>query len=198
MSEVSLRFEEITEAEFGEFARRHATSPEIGRIGTYLDDRATGDFHDAAAHLFGLYGCERLCAVTSCTIKQNANDRRQVAKLDAIIVDPELRRRGLAELLVCHAFLELLSNPEFDIERIYSFAVHPATVALLTRLSFSPPAATGAPICAIEIDGPMRPRLENACRSQIRSKANHLRIQCALCQKNHKRAKPWCGKVLRN
>jgi hypothetical protein len=197
MSEVSLRFEEITEAVFREFARRHGTSPEVGRIGTYLDERADGEIHDSV-YLFGLFGCERLCAVTSCTIKQNANDRRQVAKLDAIIVDPELRRRGLAELLVCHAFLALLSNPEFDITRIYSFAVHPATVALLTRLSFSRPPATGAPICAVEIDGTARPGFENTCRSQIRSKANHLRIQCALCQKSHKRAKPWCGKVLRN
>ena len=195
MSDVSLRFEEIAEVEFSEFARRHGTSSEVGRIGTYLDDHTDGDIHDAV-HLFGLFGCERLCAVTSCTIKQNANDQRQVAKLDAIIVDSELRRRGLAELLVCHAFLELLSDTKFDIERIYSFAVHPATIALLTRLSFSKPPATGAPICAIELDDLAHRRLRDVCQSRIRSKANHLRIQCALCQKNHKHAKPWCGKVL--
>ena len=57
-----LEISEVSRETFLDFVRRHATSEEIGRIGTCLD----GERADAPAGellLLGLMGCSRVCAV---------------------------------------------------------------------------------------------------------------------------------------
>jgi hypothetical protein len=61
-----LEFKSMTEGDFRDFARHHATSPEIGRIGTYLDD--SHEVKDEP-RLLGLYGCGKLCAAVCCWVR---------------------------------------------------------------------------------------------------------------------------------
>jgi len=186
-----LEISEVSRETFLDFVRRHATSEEIGRIGTCLDgDRAdtpTGDLL-----LLGLTGCSKVCAVLCCQIMAARTGGKQVCKLDSVVVHSHLRKRGLATVLVSKAFTELLDDGYYDVSHYYSHAVHPATVKLLAELRFSDPPLLGAPICAIEID--------DAHREEIRASSNlahlnalcPLRLQCALCKNPLKQSRPWC------
>ena len=130
-----LEISEVSREPFLDFVRRHATSEEIGRIGTCLD----GDRNDAPAGellLLGLMGCSKVCAVICCQIVDagTGNASAKVCKLDSVVVHSELRKKGLATVLVSKAFAELLDDGRYDLSRYYSHAVHPATVKLLAEL----------------------------------------------------------------
>jgi hypothetical protein len=193
MSSSGPSVTEITEEQFRDFARHHATSPEIGPIATALDSDAKNQKGVDRA-LIGLWGCDKLCAVACFNMYSSAIDKaRLVLKLDSIIVAAPLRRRGLAGLLVAGAFVELLGNGARNIVRIYAHSVHPATVSLLRSLGFRDPQVVGAPISDLGIEADNREAFLRLCESQIRDQMTQMRLQCEFCRKGDKRARPWCS-----
>jgi hypothetical protein len=192
MSQDGLTISEISVEEFRDFARRYATSPEIGPIKTDLDnlsDPALG----TERVLLGLRGCDRLCAAACLLVIQSKLNRdQQVVKLDSVVVDHALRRRGLANLLLTQSFLDLVVSGTRNICRIYAHSVHPATVRLLRRLTFNDPQVTGAPISDLSVDDESRAHFIQTCEDQIRRHVEQLRLQCEFCRKRDKRARPWC------
>lgn len=186
-----LQFKRVSESVYREFSRRNGTSEEIGRIGTYFDE-STVEVIEGEPHLFGLFGCGKLCAIVCCTVTKNSVDDGHACKLDSVIVDGDLRRRGLAGLLVCQAFIELMTETPYKITMIHSHAVHPATVQLLLRLSFSKPAPVGAPLSSIHIDDSTRASFIKGCQQTVTDGLNKLKLHCAFCISKDKRARPWC------
>ena len=186
-----LTFQRIREDDFRTFARFHGNSVEIGRIGTYLDaDNAEQAY--GKPYLFGLFGCQQICAVVCCTISKDSNRDVHACKLDSVIVHQDVRKGGLGSLLVTKAFMELLDGPEFNIGTIYSYAVHPATVRMLRRLNFSEPPPTGAPLASLRIDDDNRERLTTKFRTRFQEVSQQLRLQCTYCVNKDRRARPWC------
>ena len=191
-SAEGLRIERIGETEFREFTRRHGTSPEIGPIGTYLDD----DHRDQAygePHLFALTGCGDICAIVCCTVGADRTGKTHACKLDSIIVHQSIRRDGLGAALVAKVFQALLADPRFNITTMFSYAVHPATVRMLRRFGFSEPPPTGAPLSALEITNDSRKKLEKELRIRFQDAEKKLKLQCTYCLNNNRRARPWCA-----
>ncbi len=186
-----LQIEHITEVAFRKFAREHGSSPEIGPIGTYLDDghrdRVYGE-----PHLFAMLGCGDICAVACCTLIVHRLGEGHVCKLDSIIVHQSTRRGGLGATLVNKAFQEMLDDKRFDITSFFSYAVHPATVRLLRRFGFSEPPAAGAPIVSLKISAAQRDQLATDLQLRFRDTENKLKLRCIYCRKRDKRARPWC------
>lgn len=157
-----LRIGKIEADEFIDFAQHHARSEEIGPIGTVFDEpRDLGD--NADVHAVGLFGCGRLCAVSASILTQPTDGRAGGIKLDSVIVDRRLRRRGLAGLIVAKAFHLLLSDPQRSVAAVYAHAVHPATVRLLAKMTFRRPPPTGAPISSLNLDDDARQELLAHC-----------------------------------
>lgn len=182
---------EISVEAFREFVDKHATSPEIGRIATCLD----GGGHPgpkAQLELLGLLGCGRLCGVVCNQLVPSKSDDSRVCKLDSVVIDPSLRKRGLAGLLASEAFRRIVARAGLTVSSIYAHAVHPATVRLLRRLSFSEPPPLGAPISSYQLDANARDRLLAECDDVVRARISRLRLQCALCRAGDRRAQPWC------
>ncbi len=192
MAQDGPRIAEISAEEFRDFAKRYATSPEIGPIQTSLDGGADKEI-DFDRVLIGLWGCESLCAVACFHLYQSAMDKtRHVLKLDSVIVDTRLRRRGLAGLLVAQSFIDLVVDRVRRVSRVYAHSVHPATVRLLRRLRFNDPQITGAPISDISVEQDGRETFLKVCEEQIKSHMNQMKLQCEFCRKGDKRARPWC------
>lgn len=191
-SDKGLAIVEIPNNRFRAFAKRHAHSPEVGPIKTGLDhdaDRAAGGEY----RVYGLLGCGKLCAVACLALYQSKPDvAAQTLKLDSVIVDPALRRRGLAGLLVTNIFVNLLTRSDLHIKRIYAHSVHPATVLLLRRLRFRDPLRTGAPISHLEVEKTAHAKLVSTLEGLERERSHNLKLQCELCQKKHRNARPWC------
>ncbi len=187
-----LGFRALAPEEFLDFARRHGASPEIGPIATCFDDNQ-GHAAPARFQLLGLTGCGRLCAVACCTLSRADPQGPYGAKLDSVIVDGGLRRRGLAALLVAKSFHQLLSSAEAAISVLYAHAVHPATVRLLARLSFSAPPPTGAPLAALQVGAEAEDELARRLETGVHERAARLKLQCARCRTGDRRARPWCG-----
>ncbi len=186
-----LEISEVSPESFLDFVRQHATSEEIGRIGTCLD----GDRKNTPAGellLLGLIGCSKLCAVLCCQITEARTGGKQVCKLDSVVVHSELRKRGLATVLVSKAFAELLDDGRYDVSRYYSHAVHPATVKLLAELGFTDPPLLGAPICSLEIDDANREEITVTWKLAHMSAVDPLKLQCALCKSPRKQGRLWC------
>ncbi|HJO72397.1 MAG TPA: hypothetical protein QGG32_06045 [Rhodospirillales bacterium] len=180
----------MSEDDFANFANRHATSPEIGKNATYLDDKDAGE-DQGETRLFGLTGCGGICGAVSCVFKENIRGAGQTCKLDAIIIDGRLRERGLASVLVAREFIDLVSEATLRIGRIYSYAVHPATVRLLSRLSFGDPPPAGAPISSVRFDEVSRERFFVTCCASFEGVTNQLELQCAMCLGGDRRARSW-------
>ena len=188
-----LEISEVSRETFLDFIRRHATSEEIGRIGTCLDaDRKNAPAGELL--LLGLMGCSKVCAVLCCQIVDagTGNASAKVCKLDSVVVHSELRKRGLATVLVSKAFAGLLDDGRYDFSRYYSHAVHPATVKLLAELGFTDPPLLGAPICALEIDDANREEITVAWRCAYLSAVDPLKLNCALCKSPRKQGRLWC------
>ncbi len=186
------RIAEISVEEFQDFVKRYATSPEIGPIKTSLDDGADQEI-DFERILVGLWGCESLCAVACFHLHQSVMDKsRHGLKLDSVIVDSQLRRRGLAGLLVAQSFIDLVFDSARKVSSVYAHSVHPATVRLLRRLRFNDPQATGAPISDIKLEGDDREAFLMVCEEQIDGQLNQMKLQCVFCLKGDRRARPWC------
>lgn len=192
MAQDGPRIAEISAEDFRGFARCHATSPEIGPIQTSLDAGVDKEI-DFDRVLIGLWGCESLCAVACFHLYQSAMDKsRHVLKLDSVIVGTQLRRRGLAGLLVSQSFIDLVVDRVRRVSRVYAHSVHPATVRLLRRLRFNDPQITGAPISDISVEQDGRETFLKVCEEQIKSHMNQMKLQCEFCRKGDKRARPWC------
>lgn len=181
----------ITHEAFRDFARHHATSPEIGRIATALDDERA-PLAPRFIRTIGLSGCGKLCGVACCTVTESRIDGTHACKLDSVIVDAKLRRRGLASALVTSLFVESLQDPDFSISSIYAHAVHPGTERLLDGLSFRKGHARGAPISSIRVEPEGRDRLMARCQDRLRGISARLKLGCVYCLKGDKRARPWC------
>ncbi len=192
MAQDGARIAEISAEEFRQFAKRYANSPEIGPIQTSLDGGIDEpDDHDRV--LIGLWGCDTLCAVACFHLYRSTRDQaRHVLKLDSVIVDDRLRRRGLAGLLVTQAFADLVDDGARNIARIYAHSVHPGTVRLLRRLGFNDPQVTGAPISDHDVDGEARAAFLKACELQVVNHMRQIKLQCEFCRTRDKRARPWC------
>jgi hypothetical protein len=187
-----LAIRPISDDEFRGFARRFGKSPEVGPIATCLDRDARPN-PDARRYVTGLFGCGRLCAAACFELYWSRVDAgSQVLKLDSVIVDPELRRRGLGALIVTQAFLDLLTDPELNVTRIYAHSVHPATVLLLRRLAFADPPVTGAPISQVSIEPEDRAALTRGWESRVRDQRAQKKLVCESCRINSRRARPWC------
>lgn len=192
MARSGLSIAEISPEEFRGFAMRYATSPEIGPIQTSLDG-GTDEPNDYGRVLFGLWGCDTLCAVACFHLYQSARDSAPpILKLDSVVVDDRLRRRGLAGLLVTQAFADLLNGTARDIARIYAHSVHPGTVRLLRRLGFNDPQVTGAPISDVNVDAECRETFLKSCEAQIVNHMRQIKLQCEFCRKGDRRSRPWC------
>ena len=189
-----LQIGEIDADRFADFARRHGRSEEVGPIATVFDGpRDLGDGADV--HALGLFGCGRLCAVSATLHTQPTDGRAGGIKLDSVIVDRQPRRRGLAGLIVAKAFHYLLSDPGRSVSAVYAHAVHPATVRLLGRMSFTRPPPTGAPISSLPLDDDARQELVAHCGAHVQRATDRLRLQCCLCMERNRRARPWCGQT---
>lgn len=186
-----LQVREIPAGIFLNFAKLHGTSQEIGPIGTVFD-KSSETLENMRIHALGLFGCGTLCAVTACTVTHAHGDESGGLKLDSIIVDRALRRRGLAGFLVAKAFHQLLSDPDQNISTILSHAVHPATVRLLRRMSFSEPPPVGAPISSLHLDNAEKAELLAFCDIQTQRALERLNLQCRFCEAGDRRARPWC------
>ena len=107
-------------------------------------------------------------------------------------MDRALRRRGLAGFLVAKAFHQILSDPDQNLSTIFSHAVHPATVRLFRRMSFSEPPPLGAPITSLHLDNAERAELRAFCEIQMQRALEHLNLECRFCEGGDRRARPWC------
>jgi hypothetical protein len=194
MSQPGPVIAEVSEAEYKAFASRHATSEEIGPIQTALDagvrKSKTVDYDQV---LVGLTGCGKLCAVADFHLYPSETNReRRALKLDSVIVDQKLRRRGLAGLLVAQTMKNLVTAPSRKVANIYAHSVHPATVRLLRRLGFRDPNPLGAPISHLSLEHENRNPFLAVCEADVRVHLNMLKMQCQFCRNGDKRARPWC------
>lgn len=188
-----MKIGEMAPEEFRAFARRFATSEEVGPIQTSLDKGVAQDTSDFKRRLVGLWGCERLCAAACFHVYPSSMDPdREVIKLDSVIVDQALRRRGLGAVLVAQSFVDLVTGSARKVARIYAHSVHPATVRMLRRLGFNDPQASGAPISDIGLGEEVRDSFLKTCEEQVRAHVDQMRLQCAYCRMSDKRARPWC------
>ena len=186
------RIGEISAEAFRAFAKRYASSPEIGPIQTSLDGGIDAP-DDCERVLVGLWGCDTLCAVACFHLYRSARDQaRRVLKLDSVVVDNRLRRRGLAGFLVARACADLVADAARNIARIYAHSVHPGTVRLLRRLGFNDPQVTGAPISDAHVDAEDREAFLKVCEAQIVNRMSQIKLQCEFCRKGDRRARPWC------
>ena len=191
-SKPGLIIRKIAKSDFLDFARRFADSPEVGPIRTCLDDDAD-DKPGVSLVVMGLWGCESLCAAAAFQFYDSKSDEiGETLKLDSVIVDPALRRRGLAGLLITNCFSEFVTDTSRKFARIYAHSVHPATVSMLRRLGFVDPPPIGAPVSYLELEPGAEKTFAKQCESQIRHKLGQMRIQCELCRKSDRRARPWC------
>ncbi len=187
-----LEIVEISSGEFQSFARRFGSSPEIGPIGTYLDKGDDGAAL-AKARLLGLLACGNLRAVCCFTLDRSRTSETYSCKLDSVIVHSSIRRQGLASLLVAHGFGKLVEAKDKIVSTVYAHAVHPATIKLLRRLSFSAPNLVGAPICALTVDSSTRDDLLTRLKVREHAETTSLKLKCVRCIANKKGAVPWCN-----
>lgn len=178
--------------DFRDFAKRFARSPEVGPIATALDKAPNGEFKDNDLRLYGLYGCDTLCAVVCLQPMASRTGDEHVVKLDSVVVHTRMRQRGFGGLLVTHAFADVAADPALDVARIYAHAVHPATVKLLARLGFGDPPPTGAPLSSIDLSEHGVAAFTEGCQNVVRRQEGYMKVQCSLCRQNSRRAQPWC------
>jgi GNAT superfamily N-acetyltransferase len=192
MVQSGLVIAKISPEDFRIFAKCYATSPEIGPIQTSLDGGVDKPVNCDRV-LVGLWGCDNLCAVACFLLYDSALDKaRQVMKLDSVIVDKRLRRRGLGSILIAQAFADLVADEVCNISHIYAHSVHPGTVRLLRRLGFNDPQVIGAPISDIHISAEDRKAFLKACEAQIMNHMSQIKLQCEFCRNGDKRTRPWC------
>jgi N-acetylglutamate synthase-like GNAT family acetyltransferase len=187
-----LAIDNIPVETFQNFAKRNATSPEIGPIRTCYDKGAE-TYPNTERFVFGLQGCDRICAAATMVmygVDQPVGER--VLKLDSVVVDPAFRQRGLAAYLVTEIFSSFLARADYGIKRIFAHSVHPATVQMLRRLGFEDPAPTGSPISHAEFAAETRQQRAVELQQKIKDQRGYMRLQCELCLKRSPRSRPWC------
>jgi len=185
----------LTVEAFRDFAKRYARSEEIGPIATALDkDDQVRDLKSGAVdlRLYGLYGCDTLCAIACLQPVAVRTGTDHAVKLDSVVVHGQMRQRGLGAMIVAHAFADIASDPDLDVSRFYSHAVHPATVKLLKRLGFGPPPPSGAPLAAIDLSEKGAAAFSDDCRRTLAQHENYMKVQCTLCRNRSRRARQWC------
>lgn len=186
-----LHFKPVEQKEFDTFILRHATSPELGRIGTVYDQKEPTHPNQIIRTL-GLYGCNKLCAIALCVIIPNRSDSHKSCRLDTLVSDNGLRQQGLATSVVAALFKELLLDPELDISRMFSYAVHPGTVAALKKMHFSNPPPKGAPLISVEIGDPETCEVLSSCQELFTSINAKLSDTCSKCTADDEPERRWC------
>jgi len=186
-----LLFRPVDREEFDRFTVRQATSPETGRIGTVFDQDKPAH-PDQIIRTLGLFGCDKLCAVAVCVIVPNKSDDHNSCRLDTVVVDHKLRRQGLATLAITKLFLDLLSEPGLDISRLFSYAVHPATVSALKNLQFSEPPPKGAPLVSVDLGDTVKPEVLTACQTLFGKLNAQLLGMCSACRTVDEPDHRWC------
>jgi len=184
-----LSFQVVEKTLFKNFVLRNGRSDEIGPIGTVYDG---DDKKNSEIIHIALYGCGRLCAVACVVLHPGRLKETIVCKLDSVVVDKGLRRRGLAKVIVLRLFLSALDNPETNVAGFLTHAVHPATVEIVNKLGFSKPPLMGAPLCAIQVDEDNKDELIKSYFAGYTSAITPLLTQCALCLAENAKANPWC------
>ena len=186
----------IVPQDFRDFAVRYATSPEIGPIGTYLDDHTTEEIRDKV-ELVGLLGCGVLCAAACFTFVESRLDTNYTCKLDSVIVRPDVRKQGLGGLLIAEGF-RCFTAPDMarKVNHLFAHSVHPATVNLLNRLCFDKPAELrgGSPISSLKLTDENKPKFSITCLERVNRTGGRLRLQCQFCTSRDRRARPWRGR----
>lgn len=185
----------LTVEAFRDFAKRYARSEEVGPIATALDkDDQARDAQSGVVdlRLYGLYGCDTLCAIACLQPVAVRTGTDHAVKLDSVVVHGRMRQRGLGGLIVAHAFADVSADPELDVTRLYSHAVHPATVQLLKRLGFDAPPPTGAPLSAIDLKEKGAAAFSERCRGAVTQHESYMKLQCTLCRSGNRRARQWC------
>lgn len=180
----------ITEEEFLLFAKRFGTSEEVGPIGTCLDKNKVRT-RNAEIFIVGLSAGEKLCAVAAFQLFP-ARDTGALStlKLDSIIVDPKVRKQGFASLLVYNMFIEFCE--EYPIKRIYTIAMHPGTVKMLSHLSFSESTLAGAALSSLSLENYSRRNFTAKCRYYIVGRMQRMKLEYIYCINDNKRPRPWC------
>ncbi len=181
----------ITEENFLLFAKRFGTSEEVGPIGTCLDKDKVRT-RNAEIFVTGLSAGGELCAAAAFQLFP-ARDTGVLStlKLDSVIVNPKVRKRGLASLLVYNMFVEFCE--EYPIKRIYTFATHPGTAKMLSHLSFSEPVlGYGTPLSSLSLENYSRRNFMAKCRHYIAGRMQRMKLECIYCFRDDKRARPWC------
>ena len=189
---TGLEYRAIEPEEFREFVRLHATSEEIGRIATYLDEAVSPVEGGPVVNLQGLVGCRLPCAVVCCLVSLSTDGKTAAVKLDSIVVDKQLRRQGLGAALVARSFLDLVSTNQPPINNLYAHSVHPATVSMLRSFGFSDPPLTGAPISAINL-AENGEEFRKRCNERFQLVSNRLKLNCSYCRNNSRKARRWCN-----
>ncbi|NQV54592.1 MAG: hypothetical protein HQ503_01920 [Rhodospirillales bacterium] len=187
-----LYFAQVGRGNFDLFIARHAKSPEIGPIQTVFEQKITDDI-ERDIRLVGLYACGKLCAAAVGVLTKNKTNDQKSCKLDAIVVDQDIRRQGLAMLTVTKLFKDLLEDDEADISNFISHAVHPATVSLLNKLGFTDPPVVGAPVVGFKLTEDSAQTFSNKLNTNYLDIHNRLKLQCLKCLSGRAGMKPWCG-----
>lgn len=188
-----LEIGSVSVGDFRHFAARFGTSDEVGPIGTYFDSDKNKDVQSASkVRLLGVRAGNNLIATACFTLTQSLSGQSYSCKLDSVIVKPDLRKQGLASLLVAHGFLLLLDEEQAKITTIYAHSVHPATVKLLRRHAFSEPNLVGAPISSHPVSESNRKGLTTSLKSHEQTTMTRLKHKCVRCQSGRKGAAPWC------
>ena len=186
-----LYFRPVERAEFDKFTARQATSPETGRFETVYEKKEIANPTRIIRNL-GLYGCGKLCAVAICVIIPNKSDGHNSCRLDTVVVDSDLRKQGLATFIITTLFMDLLADPELDITRMFSYAVHPGTVGALSKLHFSDPPPKGAPLIAVDVGGPEDSDVLSSCQTLFGQLNAELQGLCSNCAAEDGPELRWC------
>lgn len=142
--------------------------------------------------LLGAWGAGDLIAAACFTLARAREGQNFTCKLDSVIVRPEVRRQGLAGIIVAHGFQMILEQEKELIATIYAHSVHPATVKLLRRHAFSEPSPVGAPISALTITDDNRDKLITSLKTGEQGSVTRLKHKCVRCKSGRKGATAWC------
>ncbi len=185
-----MTFHSLDRETFQTFAKQHGRSDEVGPIATVYDGDAdkTGDVR----HI-GLYGCGKLCAAVCVVLIPGKTDGTFTCKLDSIVVAGDVRRRGLANIIVTRMFGAAMEETGNAITSFFTQAVHPATVRVFKKLGFNDPPLVGAPISGVKVDPANPAAFVTLLQSRYDNGEIPLKLKCALCLARNRKAVPWCN-----
>jgi len=88
--------------------------------------------------------------------------------------------------------MDLLSDEDLDISRMFSYAVHPATVAALKQMHFSDPPPKGAPLVSVDIEDTEKSEVLTTCQTLFGKMNAQLLGMCSACKTKDEPDRRWC------